>query len=236
MLRDALQRWVAPVVTGEVTLELRRGDDYTILDTRGEDMTYDPEKLSMERSATAFTAADRIGQLEVQINDIADSRRDAREARSGRCDRSGPGGSATPSSHPRCGRSCAPTTPSCCRTTSQATLLHARAPARRRDPRRRRARGGRRRRLADRSTRSSRRDEDVHCVDRAAARRGRPQDPRRPVAQRPGRRCVPPLRRRRMCRGRRRARGVRARDPRRAPRPRRDRRCPATRTCSARSR
>jgi argininosuccinate synthase len=74
MLRDSLQRWVASVVTGEVTIELRRGDDYTIVDTRGEGVTYDPERLSMERSATAFTAADRIGQLAVQINDIADSR------------------------------------------------------------------------------------------------------------------------------------------------------------------
>jgi len=74
MLRDSLQRWVAGVVTGEVTIELRRGDDYTILDTRGEAVTYDPERLSMERSATAFTAGDRIGQLAVQINDIADSR------------------------------------------------------------------------------------------------------------------------------------------------------------------
>jgi argininosuccinate synthase len=74
MLRDALQRWVASAVTGEVTLELRRGDDYTILDTRGESLTYHPERLSMERSATAFTAADRIGQLAVQINDIHDSR------------------------------------------------------------------------------------------------------------------------------------------------------------------
>jgi argininosuccinate synthase len=74
MLRDSLQRWVASVVTGEVTLELRRGEDYTILDTRGEAVTYDPERLSMERSATAFTAADRIGQLAVQSNDIADTR------------------------------------------------------------------------------------------------------------------------------------------------------------------
>jgi len=74
MLRDSLQRWVASVVTGEVTIELRRGDDYTILDTRGEAVTYDPERLSMERSATAFTAGDRIGQLALQINDIADSR------------------------------------------------------------------------------------------------------------------------------------------------------------------
>jgi argininosuccinate synthase len=75
MLRDSLQRWVAAVVTGEVTVELRRGDDYTILDTRGEAVTYDPERLSMERSATAFSAADRIGQLAVQINDIADTQR-----------------------------------------------------------------------------------------------------------------------------------------------------------------
>ena len=48
--------------------------DYTILDTRGDAVTYDPERLSMERSATAFTAADRIGQLAVQCNDIADTR------------------------------------------------------------------------------------------------------------------------------------------------------------------
>jgi argininosuccinate synthase len=75
MLRDSLQRWVASVVTGEVTLELRRGDDYTILDTQGEAVTYDPERLSMERSATRFSARDRIGQLAVQVNDIADSRR-----------------------------------------------------------------------------------------------------------------------------------------------------------------
>ena len=75
MLRDSLQRWVAAVVTGEVTVELRRGDDYTILDTTGEAVSYDPGRLSMERSATAFTAADRIGQLAVQINDINDSRR-----------------------------------------------------------------------------------------------------------------------------------------------------------------
>ena len=74
MLRESLGRWVAGVVTGEVTIELRSGDDYTILDTRGEGVTYDPTRLSMERSATAFTAADRIGQLAVQVNDIADTR------------------------------------------------------------------------------------------------------------------------------------------------------------------
>ena len=74
-LRAALQPFVAGVVTGEVTLELRRGDDYSILDTRGEAVSYDPDRLSMERSATAFTAADRIGQLAVQVNDIADTQR-----------------------------------------------------------------------------------------------------------------------------------------------------------------
>ncbi len=74
MLRDALQRYVARPVTGEVTIELRRGDDYTILETSGE-LTYDPERLSMERRATAFTAADRIGQLMLKNNDIADTRR-----------------------------------------------------------------------------------------------------------------------------------------------------------------
>jgi argininosuccinate synthase len=74
MLRDALQRWVAAPVAGEVEIELRRGDDYTILDTRGESFSYRPERLSMERTATAFAAADRIGQLQVKLNDIADAR------------------------------------------------------------------------------------------------------------------------------------------------------------------
>jgi argininosuccinate synthase len=81
MLRDALQRWVASVVTGEVTIELRRGDDYTILDTTGEGFSYDPQRLSMERSATRFTATDRIGQLAVQADDIADTRRMLAEQR-----------------------------------------------------------------------------------------------------------------------------------------------------------
>jgi argininosuccinate synthase len=74
MLRDALKRWVAAPVTGEVEIELRRGDDYTIVATRGDGFSYDPERLSMERSATAFTAADRIGQLNVKWNDVADAR------------------------------------------------------------------------------------------------------------------------------------------------------------------
>jgi argininosuccinate synthase len=75
MLRESLQRWVAGPVSGSVTVELRRGDDYTILDTRGEQLSYHPERLSMERSATAFTAGDRIGQLTLKLNDITDSRR-----------------------------------------------------------------------------------------------------------------------------------------------------------------
>jgi argininosuccinate synthase len=74
MLRGSLQRYVAEPVNGDVTIELRRGDDYTILDTRGDAVTYDPERLSMERSSTAFTASDRIGQLAVQVNDIVDTR------------------------------------------------------------------------------------------------------------------------------------------------------------------
>ena len=75
MLREALQRWVAAVVTGEVVVELRRGDDYTILDTSGDAVAYDPARLSMERSASTFSAGDRIGQLQVQVNDIVDTRR-----------------------------------------------------------------------------------------------------------------------------------------------------------------
>jgi argininosuccinate synthase len=74
MLRDALTKWIAAPVSGSVTIELRRGDDYTILDTQGDGFSYGPERLSMERSATAFSAADRIGQLNVKINDITDAR------------------------------------------------------------------------------------------------------------------------------------------------------------------
>jgi argininosuccinate synthase len=75
MLRESLQRWVARPVSGSVTVELRRGDDYTIVDTRGEHLSYEPERLSMERSSTAFSAGDRIGQLALKLNDITDSRR-----------------------------------------------------------------------------------------------------------------------------------------------------------------
>ncbi len=75
MLRESLQRWVASAVTGEVTLRLRRGDDYSILDTRGENFSYHPDKLSMERvEDAAFGPGDRIGQLTMRNLDIADSR------------------------------------------------------------------------------------------------------------------------------------------------------------------
>ena len=75
MLRDTLQKWVGRAVTGEVTLELRRGDDYTILDTQGPNLTYQPERLSMERvDAEAFSPLDRVGQLQMRNLDILDSR------------------------------------------------------------------------------------------------------------------------------------------------------------------
>jgi len=75
MLRESLQRWVGSAVTGEVTLRLRRGDDYTILDTTGPHLSYAPEKLSMERVGdAAFGPDDRIGQLTMRTLDIADSR------------------------------------------------------------------------------------------------------------------------------------------------------------------
>ncbi len=75
MLREALQRWVASAVTGDVTLRLRRGDDYSILDTRGPAFSYHPEKLSMERTEdAAFGPLDRIGQLTMRNLDIADTR------------------------------------------------------------------------------------------------------------------------------------------------------------------
>jgi argininosuccinate synthase len=75
MLREALQRWVASVVTGEVTVRLRRGEDYTVLRTSGPAFSYHPDKLSMERTETAaFGPTDRIGQLTMRNLDIADSR------------------------------------------------------------------------------------------------------------------------------------------------------------------
>jgi argininosuccinate synthase len=75
MQREALQRWVGTAVTGEVTLRLRRGDDYTIMDTTGPAFSYHPDKLSMERTEdSAFGPNDRIGQLTMRNLDIADSR------------------------------------------------------------------------------------------------------------------------------------------------------------------
>jgi argininosuccinate synthase len=75
MLRESIQRWIASLVTGTVTLRLRRGDDYTILKTEGANFSYHPEKLSMERvENAAFGPTDRIGQLTMRNLDIADSR------------------------------------------------------------------------------------------------------------------------------------------------------------------
>jgi argininosuccinate synthase len=75
MLRESIQRWVASLVTGEVTLRLRRGEDYSVLDTRGPAFSYHPDKLSMERTENAaFGPVDRIGQLTMRNLDIADSR------------------------------------------------------------------------------------------------------------------------------------------------------------------
>ena len=74
MLRDAAQRWVARAITGEVTLELRRGNDYSILDTTSPNLTYKPERLTMEKGEGSFTPQDRIGQLTMRALDIADTR------------------------------------------------------------------------------------------------------------------------------------------------------------------
>jgi argininosuccinate synthase len=74
MLREASQRWVARAITGEVALELRRGNDYTILNTESPNLTYQPERLTMEKGEGAFTPQDRIGQLTMRNLDIADTR------------------------------------------------------------------------------------------------------------------------------------------------------------------
>ena len=75
MLRESLMRWVASAVTGSVTLKLRRGDDYSILSTQGDNFSYHPEKLSMERTEdAAFGPEDRIGQLTMRNLDIQDTR------------------------------------------------------------------------------------------------------------------------------------------------------------------
>jgi argininosuccinate synthase len=74
MLRETAQRWVARAVTGEVTIELRRGNDYSILNTESANLTYKPERLSMEKVAGSFTPLDRIGQLTMRNLDIVDTR------------------------------------------------------------------------------------------------------------------------------------------------------------------
>src|SRR6187401_1178763 len=74
MLRETAQRWIARAVTGEVTLELRRGNDYSILDTTSPNLTYKPERLTMEKGESMFTPQDRIGQLTMRNLDIVDTR------------------------------------------------------------------------------------------------------------------------------------------------------------------
>jgi argininosuccinate synthase len=74
MLRETAQRWVARAITGEVTLELRRGNDYSLLDTTSPNLTYKPERLTMEKGESSFTPQDRIGQLTMRNLDIADTR------------------------------------------------------------------------------------------------------------------------------------------------------------------
>jgi argininosuccinate synthase len=74
MLRETAQRWVARAVTGDVTVELRRGNDYTILDTKSPNLTYKPERLTMEKGESMFSPQDRIGQLTMRNLDISDTR------------------------------------------------------------------------------------------------------------------------------------------------------------------
>ena len=74
MLKESLIRWIGKAITGRVTIELRRGDDYSILNTESPNLTYHPERLTMERGGEGFTAHDRIGQLSLRNLDIADTR------------------------------------------------------------------------------------------------------------------------------------------------------------------
>jgi len=74
MLRETAQRWVARAITGEVVLELRRGNDYSLLDTRSPNLTYKPERLTMEKGESTFSPRDRIGQLTMRNLDIVDTR------------------------------------------------------------------------------------------------------------------------------------------------------------------
>lgn len=74
MIRESAMRWVARAVTGEVTIELRRGNDYTIVSTKSPNLTYEPSRLTMEKGDSMFTAVDRIGQLTMRNLDITDTR------------------------------------------------------------------------------------------------------------------------------------------------------------------
>jgi len=74
MLRETAERWVARAISGEVTIELRRGNDYSILNTESPNLTYQPERLTMEKGASSFSPQDRIGQLTMRNLDIADTR------------------------------------------------------------------------------------------------------------------------------------------------------------------
>lgn len=74
MIRESAMRWVARAVTGEVTIELRRGNDYTIVSTKSPNLTYEPSRLTMEKGDSMFTAVDRIGQLTMRNIDITDTR------------------------------------------------------------------------------------------------------------------------------------------------------------------
>src|SRR5690606_28084329 len=74
MLRETAQRWVARAITGEVVIELRRGNDYSLLDTRSPNLTYQPERLTMEKGESMFSPRDRIGQLTMRNLDIVDTR------------------------------------------------------------------------------------------------------------------------------------------------------------------
>ena len=74
LIKDALTRWVAHPVSGDVTIELRRGEDYSIIDTKADYMAYDPHKLSMEKVESAFTPEDRMGALELLNLSVTDGR------------------------------------------------------------------------------------------------------------------------------------------------------------------
>ena len=74
MLRETAERWVARAITGEVTIELRRGNDYSIMNTESPNLSYKPERLTMEKGESSFSPQDRIGQLTMRNLDITDTR------------------------------------------------------------------------------------------------------------------------------------------------------------------